>query len=235
MQPPAADLEKTPASVLLLALSCLLKEDDAHRVELSHQLHKDLAGSLVACASLGEMMRHELTHGADAANIGKLLGSLDVTLRQTLQMVRDMTEAQFPPVLKAFGLNVALQQLVRVIGEGFAGSLVLHISGDEPQFDLASRLNLFRLVQAVLKHCVRYANTSWVEVSCRASREKLEITIDHDGDESIWREVEADSELAVIEARCVLLGFRMQVMRAGPGGSSRVSLMAVPPSTRMTT
>lgn len=231
----AIDLKKTSASVLLQALSSLLKQDDAHRVELSHQLHKDVAGSLVACSSLGEMMRHELAHEADAASLGKLLGSLDATLRQTLQLVRDMTEAQFPPVLKAFGLNVALQQLVRTIGEGFAGSLVLHISGDEPQFDLSSRLNLFRLMQAVLKHCVRYANTSWVEVSCRASREKLEITVDHDGDDNIWRDMEADSELAVIEARSALLGSRLQVVRAGPAGSLRVSLMAVATSTRAAT
>lgn len=122
---------------------------------------------------------------------------------------------------------MALQQLVRNIGENFPGSLVLHISGDEPQFDLASRLNLFRIMQALLKHCVRFADTSWVEVTCRASAEKLEITIDHDGGDSIWKEAGAGSELALIEARCALLGSRMQVMGAGPGGSSRVCLMAL--------
>ncbi|MDB6007341.1 MAG: hypothetical protein JWR15_4328 [Prosthecobacter sp.] len=214
--------------MLLQALSCLLKEDDAQRVDLAHLLHKDMAGAMVACASLGEMMRHELAHGGDTATVGKLLGSLDSTLRQTLQLVRDMTEKQFPPVLKAFGLHVALQQLVRNIGESFAGSLVLHINGDEPAFDLASRLNLFRIMQALLKHCVRFANTSWVEVTCRASAEKLEITIDHDGGDSIWTESVAGSEMALIEARCALLGSRMQIMAAGPSGSSRVCLVALP-------
>jgi len=182
----------------------------------------------VACTSLGEMMRHELAHGGDAASVGRLLSSLDVTLRTTLQLVRDMTEKQFPPVLKAFGLNVALQQLVRNIGENFAGSLVLHISGDEPDFDIATRLNLFRIMQSLLKHCVLFANTSWVEVTCRTTAEKLEITIDHDGGDNIWKETGAGSELALIEARCALLGSRMQVMGAGPGGSSRVCLMALP-------
>ena len=228
MHPIAIEMENNSAAMLLQALSSLLKEEDAQRVELAHLLHKDMAGGLVACASLGEMMRHELANGGDTASVGKLLGSLDATLRQTLQLVRDMTEKQFPPVLKAFGLHVALQQLVRNVGENFAGSLVLHISGDEPSFDLASRLNLFRIMQALLKHCVRFANTSWVEVTCRASAEKLEITIDHDGGDSIWKETMAGSELAVIEARCALLGSRMQVMGAGPGGSSRVCLMALP-------
>lgn len=214
--------------MVLQALSCLLKDEDAQRVDLAHLLHKDMAGGMVACASLAEMMRHELASGGDTASVGKLLSSLDSTLRQTLQLVRDMTEKQFPPVLKAFGLHVALQQLVRNIGESFAGSLVLHINGDEPAFDLASRLNLFRIMQSLLKHCVKFADTSWVEVTCLASAEKLEITIDHDGGDSIWKETAAGSEMAIIEARCALLGSRMQIMGAGPGGSSRVCLTALP-------
>ncbi|MBE2286312.1 MAG: hypothetical protein IAE77_22845 [Prosthecobacter sp.] len=225
-------LDPLPAPALVQALSAFLREDDATRVELSHVLHKEVAGSLVACASLGEMMRHELAHEADSTSLGKLLASLDSTVRQTLQLVRDMTEAQFPPVLKAFGLHVALQQLVRSIGDGFAGSVVLNLNGEEPSFDLASRLNLFRLIQALLKHCIRYANTTWVEVNCRAAKDKLEITVDHDGGDSIWREVEAAADLAVIQARCVLLGSRMQIMPAGPGGSSRVSLLVVPAAQR---
>lgn len=221
-----------PAPALIQALGSFLKEDDASRVELSQLLHKDVAGSLVACASLGEMMRHELAHEADSTNLGKLLTSLDSTLRQTLQLVRDMTEAQFPPVLKAFGLNVALQQLVRSISDGFAGSVVLNLSGEEPTFDLPSRLNLFRLMQALLRHCIRYANTTWVEVTCLAAQGKLQITIAHDGGDSIWRETETSAELAVIQARCTLLGSRMQIMPAGPGGSSRVSLIATPTPQR---
>lgn len=228
MHSTALEMENNSAATLLQSLSGLLKEEDAQRVDLAHLLHKDMAGGLVACASLGEMMRHELANGGNTGSVVKLLGSLDSTLRQTLQLVRDMTEKQFPPVLKAFGLHVALQQLVRNVGENFPGSLVLHLSGDEPSFDLASRLNLFRIMQALLTHCVRFANTSWVEVTCRASAEKLEITIDHDGGDDIWKEMGSGSEMALIEARCALLGSRMQVMSAGPDGSSRICLMALP-------
>lgn len=225
MPAPITHLEKNTAP-LLQALSCLLKQDDEHRVNLAQQLHREVAGGLVAGTSLGEMIRHELAQGGDAASVGRLLTTLDATLRQTLQVVRDMTEDQFPPVLKAFGLNVALQQLVRGLGEGFAGSLVLHINGDEPPFDLTRRLNLFRITQSLLNHCVRYAKTSWVEVACRSSSDRLEITIDHDGSDHVWTNSGAEAELAAIEARCVLLGTRMQVMRVGPGGGSRVSVTA---------
>lgn len=229
MTPPTLDLEKNTAA-LLQALSFLLKEDDSHRVNLAGLLHKEVAGGLVAGVSLGEMVRHELAQGGDATKIGSLLATLDSNLRQTLQIVREITEDLFPPVLKAFGLNVALQQLVRSLAETFAGSLVLHINGDEPALDLVRRLNLFRITQSLLRHCVRHANTSWVEVTCRTSVGKLEIIIDHDGSDAIWKDRGAESELAVAEARCLLLGSRVQVTQVGPGDCSRVSVIA-PSST----
>lgn len=232
MYPPTMDLDQNSAATLLQALRVLVKEEDSQRVDLAHLLHKDMAGGLVACASLGEMIRHELANGGNTASAGRLLGSLDSTLRKTLQLVRDVTEKQFPPVLKAFGLNVALQQLVRGIGENFAGSLVLHISGDEPPFDLASRLNLFRIMQSLLSHCVRFAHTSWVEVTCRASPERLEITIDHDGGDLIWNDPAYGAELALVEARCTLLGTSIEAMGAGPGGIARVSLTVLPPQSQ---
>jgi len=214
----------------LLTLSSLLKEEDQRCMDVSQMLHKEVAGSLVACTSIGEMIRHELSHGADVTSVGRLLTSLDANLRQAMQLVREMTERQFPPVLKVFGLSAALQQLVRSISEEFAGSLVLNINGDEPQFDLARRLNLFHLMEAVLRHCVRHARTSWVEVTCRASAEKLEITIDHDGEDDVWK-ADGGGDIPLIEARCLLLGSRLEVMRTATGGSRVCLLVFHPVST----
>ena len=219
------DAEKhTNGTKLMQTLSGLLKEEDQRCLDISQMLHKEVSGSLVACTSIGEMIRHELVYGADAASVGKLLTSLDANLRQSMQLVRDLTERQFPPVLKVFGLNVALQQLVRRLAEEFAGSLVLNINGDEPQFDLARRLNLFHLMQTMLRHCVRNARTSWVEVTCRASAEKLEITINHDGEDDIWTAADRGGDIALIEARCLLIGSRLEVTRTAAGGS-HVSLL----------
>ncbi len=221
-----ADSDKSE-TLLMQLLSGVLRTDDGQRIELADCLHKDIAGSLVAGVSLGEMIRHALEREPGNADIGGLLSSLDSALRQALQIVRDLTEKQFPPVLKAFGLIAALQQLARQIGESFAGSLVLNVVGEEPKFEMATRLNIFRLMEALLKYCVRYAGTSWVEVTCRATPDKMEITIDHEGGEQIWKEG-GGAELAVPEARCILLGSRMQVTQNGPGSGTRISLVAIP-------
>lgn len=226
---PAFASEKNAVATVLQALCQLVKECDEQRIGIANHLHKEVAGSLVACSSLSEMLRHELSHSVDTASLGKLIMSLDSTIRQAMQVVRDLTEDQFPPVLKVFGFNTALQQLVRSTAEGFAGSLMLHINGEEPALDLSVRLNLFRIMQALLELCVSEARASWVEVMCRTGNDVFEITIDHDAGESIWENTGDSAEIAVIKARCALLGARIDVMPAGPGGAARLSLMFFPP------
>lgn len=227
------DPENKLAAYLLRTLSECLREDDLGRVEISQNLHRDVSGSLVACTSLGEMVRHEIAEGRDPEAIGKLLCSLDAALREALQHVRDLQEKQYPPVLKVFGLAAALQQLVRTQSANFAGSMSLHINGEEPKFDIIYRLNLFRLMEALLRQFVVHAGTSWVELSCVTSADRLEFTIDHDGDDRMWSLSGADSEMARIEARCLILGSRINISRTGPGSNCRVSLTAHPESLRL--
>ncbi|MCB1278011.1 hypothetical protein [Prosthecobacter sp.] len=224
--PPALNLDNKMAGSLLQVLSIALREEDQSRVELAQNLHRDVSGSMVACTSLGEMIRHEIANGGDLESACKLLGSLDAALREALQHVRDLQEKQYPPVLKVFGLAAALQQLVRTQGANFAGSIVLQINGEEPKFDIISRLNLFRLMESLLRHFVHHSGTSWVEVVCLTSPDHVEVTIDHDGDDGMWSLAGAGSEVARIEARCLLLGARIQVTRNGAGGNFRVSLTA---------
>lgn len=221
-------IDNENASEILLALGRALKGEDFRKIDVSNSLHKDVAGSLVACASLGEMMRHEMAHGCNMEKLEQLLGSLDSAMRQALQVVRDLSEGLFPPVLKAFGLHTALQQLVRGITEDFAGSLVLHINGDETRLDLATRLNLFHILQALLTRCVVHEETSWIEVTCRPAADRMEITIDHNGGEEVW-DTEG-GEMAVVQARCLVPGTRMEFMPAGPVGISRVFLVATAPA-----
>lgn len=219
-------VDEKNASEVLRALGRALMREDFRKIDVSSCLHKDVAGSLVACASLGEMMRHEMAHGCNSEKLEQLLGSLDSAIRQALQVVRELSEGLFPPVLKAFGLNVALQQLVRGITENFTGSLVLHINGDEAKIDLATRLNLFHIIQSLLTRCVQQDETSWIEVTSRSTAEKMEITIDHNGGEDVWAEESDDGEMALVQARCLVPGVTMEMAPTGPVGTSRISLVA---------
>lgn len=207
------------------ALERLLAEDDSTRISLSHRLHKDIAGGLVVCTSISEMIRHELGKTISAQEIEKLHNNLDSALRQVLGLVREITESLFPPVLKVFGIHAALQELARSITPRFPGSLLLNISGNEPGISLPRRLGAYRIVEELLDRCARSAAASWIEINARSAElDGMDIFIDHDGRGDIWTPAEDDTTMHLIQARCQLLGAAFKVSSSSLGDRTRVAL-----------
>ena len=208
------------------ALQRCLQSDDLHRLDLAKRLHKDVAGNLVACTAVNEMIRNQL---ADES-ITRLLASIDGTLRQTLQIVRELTEEQLPPMLTAFGLGAALQQLIKQLEGEFSGSLSLHVKEDERAPDPARRLNLFRILQMMLRRCVGDVQASRVETTYLAAQGRVECTIDYDGDINLWTGSCENAELTTIKARCNLLGGAFHTTPSPAGIGLRIRLIVPPVS-----
>lgn len=211
------------------ALQRSLENEDLHRLDLARRLHRDVAGNLVACNAVSEMIRHQLAQGG-SAGITTMLAGIDTALRQTLQVVRELTEEQLPPVLTAFGLGAALQQLVKQIGGGFSGSLVLHVNEEELGLDPVRRLCLFRVLQLMIRRCVCDARATRIEVTCLATPGQVECSIDHDGDADPWAGTDGNGELATIKARCALLQGTFHITRS-PVGTGLHTRLLVPRST----
>ena len=208
------------------ALERLLIEDDSARITLSQRLHKDIAGGLVVCTSISEMIRHELGRAASASDIEKIHQNLDAALRQVLGLVREITEGLFPPVLKVFGIQAALQQLARNLTPRFSGSLLLNISGDEPSVSLPHRLGIYRIVEEMIELCVRSAEASWIEVTMQHPElGEAAIFIDHDGKQDIWKADEGSSAMSIIQARCRALGASFKISTSGLGDRTRLALL----------
>ncbi len=214
----------TTAEATQSALQRAIEGEDLHRLDLARRLHKDVAGNLVACTAMSEMVRHQLGAAAKPAGVATTLALIDKALRDTLQIVRELTEEQFPPVLTAFGMSAALQQFVKQMVGGFNGALILHVSEDEIKLDPVRRLNLFRLLQTMIRRCVCDAKASVVEVSFISANGQIECTIDHDGETDLWSPATDADELAFIDARCALLGCSFRSVSSPAGGTSRVTL-----------
>lgn len=185
---------------------------------------------MVACTSLSEMLRHSLGQAEADSPAAKLHSELDSALRQTLGVVRDITESLYPPVLKVFGFHAALQQLVRSFTEDFGGSIMLQLNENEPAFELGSRLNLFRLVETMLQIVIEHSDASWLEITCHCAEHECELSIDHDGGSAVWSAPETSSLMTQIEARCGLLKARFEVSSAGHADRTRCTLLAPLPS-----
>lgn len=212
-------------SSLLASLGRLLVLQDRERIDLSRMLHSEIAGGLVACTSISEMIRHELGGAEREGGALRLHADLDSALRTVLGVVRDMTESLFPPVLKVFGLHTALEQLTRTHAVNFPGSLILHIKGDEPRLDLARRLNLFRVLEGLLEHCSSGQEISWIEVTCETAADQIQIAIDHDGGPALWACLETDPDMIEVRARCCMIGTDLEIKSAGPSGNARINFV----------
>jgi len=207
---------------------------DAQSIALATNLHRDVAGTLLASASLGELLRLELDPKLASPKTVKLLTQLDAALREGLQVVRELTNAQFPPVLKVFGLNAALQQHLPSLRDQFSGSVTLDTKGQEPVFPLASRLNLFRIVQSLISLCMRCSGASQIAVISQSQKNRIDVAIDHDGSDELWTCPQVAGELAVVRARCATAECEIYVCEAPQIGSVRIGVIACAPTGSLT-
>jgi signal transduction histidine kinase len=224
---PARPARLRAAPDALAPLGSVLQEQDTRRVDLAHRLHRDVAGGLVACASMSEMIRHELRQTGDNEGLAKMFASLEATLRQTIQVVRDLTGEQLPAVLKTFGLVGALEQLA----EGAGSPVELTVSGTEPSLPLSQRLCLHQLVQVLIDRINRHANSSKIELICMFEPARMEILIEHDGRDVMHAVSADDTTLATIRGRISHLGGRLLLTRNAGESLRRVRLVLPLPIT----
>ena len=191
----------------------LIQADCEQRIALAASLHGAVAGSLVACASMGEIIKLTLEQKEQPAQASEMLTLLDTSMRQALQVIRNLTEAQFPSVLKAFGLNTALQQHISDAPKLESGSVILHTTGEELPIDFDRKLNLFRMIETMLERFLIHANSSPIEIVSRTEEDRMEVSIHFKGAENPWALDNAAMEMAIIEARCLVYDIQLRTSK----------------------
>lgn len=209
---------------VLAPLGSVLQEQDTRRLDLAQRLHRDVAGGLVACATMSEMIRYELKHSGGNDAMAGMLTNLEAALRQTIQVVRDLTGEQLPAVLKTFGLGCALQQLAQDKAEDIC-RVEVAISGQEPAIPLSQRLSLHQILQALV-HRILKQGTAWkVDVICVFDPARVEVLIEHNGADVMNKGSHDQPALAAIKGRIKLIGARLLVSRSTEEGLCRLRLV----------
>jgi glucose-6-phosphate-specific signal transduction histidine kinase len=196
-------------------------------VDLAQRLHRDVAGGLVACASMSEMIRHEVRHSSDNGALAGMLSNLESALRHTIQVVRDLTGEQLPAVLKTFGICGALQQLAEEAGT----RMDLTLTGNEPALSLSQRLCVHHVLSALIHRIRKHANASHIEVIAMFEPARMEILLEHDGVDVMRYPSGDDATLATAKGRISHLGGRLLLSRTADSGPRRVRLVLPLPIT----
>ncbi|RBP44405.1 hypothetical protein DES53_104225 [Roseimicrobium gellanilyticum] len=222
-------IEALCADLPCAAVGELLAEDDQRRLLLAQRLHRDVAGGLVVCTSLSEMARMGCEQGDELNAIKESILKLESSLRQAVQVVREITEEQYPLALKAFGLVFALDKLAKKMTEAGTAEVSLTVEGNEFTLPLEKRLSVYRILEALAGRCVRTGLSSMVSIHCRFSSDALEFVLLHDGEDSAAIAHGDDAELSWIKARISVLPARLFVSSTDPDGASSVHLhMSLP-------
>lgn len=213
-----------PAVDVLAPLGSVLKEQDTRRLDLAQRLHRDVAGGLVACATMSEMIRHELAHSGGNDAMAGMLTNLEAALRQTIQVVRDLTGEQLPAVLKTFGLGCALEQLAQEAGDGGC-RVEVAISGQEPVMPITHRLSLHQILQSLVRRILKHGTAWKVDVICVFDPARVEVLIEHNGADVMNKASQDQPALAAIKGRIKLIGARLLVSRSTEQGLCRLRLV----------
>jgi signal transduction histidine kinase len=95
--------------------------------------------------------------------------------------VRDLALGLRPSMLDDFGLQPALEWLVRDFGRRYDVPVELVVEGDLARLSEPHRTCVYRAVQEALTNCVRHAQAERINVKVSGSNDSLAVSVSDDG------------------------------------------------------
>lgn len=152
------------------------REEERRRIR--RDLHDELGPTLAAIAN--EVERAGLDVGRDPAAAAARLDDVAERVRATVRDVRSLVEGLRPAALDQLGLDGAVRELVRQLGDGPL-AVTVTASGDLSRLPAAVEVSAYRIMAEALTNVVRHASAKRCTVAlCRAPN-WLEIDVADDG------------------------------------------------------
>jgi len=151
----------------------LVAAQEEERKKLTRELH-DHVGQMLTALRM-ELSRAQREHASPVLTECKHL--VDTILRS----VRDLVMGLRPSMLDDFGLQPALEWLVRDFRRRSSLRVDLVIDGDVAALPDQHRTCVYRIVQEALTNCVRHSRASHAEISLRHESGALRLVVTDDG------------------------------------------------------
>jgi signal transduction histidine kinase len=202
----------------------LVAAQEEERKKLTRELH-DHVGQMLTALRM-EVNRADRARTTSAEKAGLALGEARRLLDTILGSVRDLVMGLRPSMLDDFGLQPALEWLVRDFRRRFHIAVDLEVTGDLATLSDAHCTCVYRIVQEALTNCARHAAASSVAVVVDYDQASLELTVADDGTGIDPRRARGMGLLG-IEERVRELHGTFHVQRRAPAGTElRVTLPA---------
>jgi len=156
----------------------LVEMQEQERKHLSRELHDHVAQVLTGLRL--ELGRLERT-GVLAADVKAAVAESKRLVDNIFGTVRDLSLGLRPSMLDDFGLQPALEWLVRDFRRRSTLAVDLQVEGALEHLPDRYRVCVFRAVQEALTNCARHAKAESIQVSVAADADRLSVVISDDG------------------------------------------------------
>jgi signal transduction histidine kinase len=172
------DAEAAESQMRLLSQQLVATQEE-ERKKLTRELH-DHVGQMLTALRM-EIGRADRARSNSATQLSDAIAESKRLLDTILRSVRDLVMGLRPSMLDDFGLQPALEWLLRDFRRRYSTPIDLMLTGDIDTLPDQYRTCIYRVVQEALTNCARYAHAKRVEIVLRFERNTLDLVVADDG------------------------------------------------------
>jgi signal transduction histidine kinase len=184
---------------------------EEERARLSRGLHDELGGILLSARmDVTWMQKHAAN---DDAEVHKRLDRLRQVLDQGIELKRRVVEELRPTLLDTMGLLAALRWQSEETCRRADLRCNERFPEDEPQFNRAGAIALFRVVQEALANVAKHAKASEVDIALELTDQDVVVTVRDNGAGAVRSDLNRPRShgIAGIRHRIQVLGGRLDI------------------------
>ena len=204
----------------------LVHAQEEERKNLSRELHDHVAQVLTGLRM--EVGRLERMTAPLNAQVGPVVAECKELIDGMFRTVRNLALGLRPSMLDDFGLQAALEWLVRDFTGRYSTAIELRIDGDFDGLPDKHRTCLYRVVQEALTNSVRHAHPSRIDLRVSAHLGQLQVEVTDDGPGLDPERRRGGLGLRGLDERVKELGGTMTISRPVHGGTTLAVSLPVP-------
>jgi signal transduction histidine kinase len=208
----------------------LVKAQEDERRSLSRELH-DHVGQMLTALRM-ELGTAERARAATGPAFARSLGECKRLAETMLRTVRDLAMGLRPSMLDDFGLQPALEWLVRDVARRSNIRVDLVVSGELERLPDPHRTCIYRVVQEALTNCIRHARPSCITVTLVERAASIDLSVVDDGAGFAPDTPRSGLGLLGLDERVRELAGTLAIDSVSGRGTTLKVVMPVPPMAR---
>lgn len=196
----------------------ILDISDREQVRIGQDLHDSLCQQLVSVAFSANMLQERLEKDGVAANrdAARIADMIDDSINQARNLARGL----YPVRLETEGLELALRELAATMSRRFQVSCTVECSGPVPPCQHAVGIHFYRIAQEAVVNAAKHAKARHVILSLSASRGKVKLSIEDNGEGIIRVPRDPDGMgLRIMAYRARMIGAGFEIEHRLPRGT----------------